>query len=67
GEEAFGLDYARTLADWMARFNKVRDAVLAQGFDERFVRMWQFYLAYCEAGFRAGSTDVHHFELMRSH
>ena len=66
GEEAFGLDYARTLADWMARFNKVRDAVLAQGFDERFVRMWQFYLAYCEAGFRAGSTDVHHFELMRS-
>ncbi len=66
GEEAFGLDYARTLADWMARFNKVRDAVLEQGFDERFVRMWQFYLAYCEAGFRAGSTDVHHFELMRN-
>jgi cyclopropane-fatty-acyl-phospholipid synthase len=66
GEEAFGLDYARTLADWMARFNKVRDAVMAQGFDERFVRMWQFYLAYCEAGFRAGSTDVHHFELVRA-
>jgi len=66
GEDAFGLDYARTLSDWMARFNRVRDAVIAQGFDERFVRMWQFYLAYCEAGFRAGSTDVHHFELMRA-
>ncbi|MEC5386026.1 cyclopropane-fatty-acyl-phospholipid synthase family protein [Uliginosibacterium sp. H3] len=66
GEDAFGLDYARTLSDWMARFNRVRDAVMAQGFDERFVRMWQFYLAYCEAGFRAGSTDVHHFELMHA-
>jgi len=66
GEESFGMDYARTLADWMARFNRVRDAVMAQGFDERFVRMWQFYLAYCEAGFRAGSTNVHHFELVRT-
>jgi cyclopropane-fatty-acyl-phospholipid synthase len=65
-QEAFGLDYARTLSDWMTRFNRVRDAVLAQGFDERFLRMWEFYLAYCEAGFRAGSTDVHHFELMRA-
>ncbi|MFT3736148.1 MAG: cyclopropane-fatty-acyl-phospholipid synthase family protein [Rhodocyclaceae bacterium] len=64
-EHAFGLDYARTLAEWMQRFNAVRDEVLAQGFDERFIRMWQFYLAYCEAGFRAGSTDVHHFALVR--
>ncbi|GAB4059712.1 cyclopropane-fatty-acyl-phospholipid synthase family protein [Uliginosibacterium sediminicola] len=62
---AFGLDYARTLADWMRRFNARRDEVLAQGFDERFIRMWQFYLAYCEAGFRSGSTDVHHFTLVR--
>jgi cyclopropane-fatty-acyl-phospholipid synthase len=62
----FGLDYARTLAEWMQRFNAAREHVLAQGFDERFIRMWQFYLAYCEAGFRAGSTNVHHFELVRS-
>lgn len=60
---AFGLDYARTLAEWMVRFNAQAEAVRAQGFDERFIRMWQFYLAYCEAGFRAGSTDVYHFTL----
>lgn len=58
---AFGPDYARTLAIWHERFNAVRDQVAAQGFDERFMRLWQFYLAYCEAGFRAGSTDVHHY------
>ncbi|QSI77973.1 SAM-dependent methyltransferase [Niveibacterium microcysteis] len=58
---AFGLDYARTLAIWHERFNAVREQVAAQGFDERFMRLWQFYLAYCEAGFRAGSTDVHHY------
>ena len=62
-ELAFGLDYARTLGEWLLRFNAQRDAVRAQGFDERFVRMWQFYLAYCEAGFRAGSTDVYQFVL----
>lgn len=60
---AFGLDYARTLNEWLHRFNARLDKVHAQGFDERFVRMWQFYLAYCEAGFRAKSTDVYQFVL----
>ncbi|GAB2902127.1 cyclopropane-fatty-acyl-phospholipid synthase family protein [Uliginosibacterium flavum] len=60
---AFGLDYARTLNEWLQRFNAKLDKVQAQGFDERFVRMWQFYLAYCEAGFRARSTDVYQFVL----
>lgn len=59
----FGLDYARTLGEWLARFNARLDAVRALGFDERFVRLWQFYLAYCEAGFRARSTDVHQYVL----
>ncbi|MCX9154907.1 cyclopropane-fatty-acyl-phospholipid synthase family protein [Niveibacterium sp. 24ML] len=63
---AFGLDYARTLAVWHERFNAVREQVHAQGFDERFVRLWQFYLSYCEAGFRAGSTDVHHYAFARA-
>ncbi|GAA5179371.1 cyclopropane-fatty-acyl-phospholipid synthase family protein [Niveibacterium umoris] len=58
---AFGLDYARTLAIWHQRFDQVRERVMALGFDERFLRLWQFYLAYCEAGFRAGSTDVYHY------
>lgn len=62
-EFAFGLDYARTLAEWRTAFYKQLPEVRAQGFDERFVRTWEFYLCYCEAAFRAGSTDVMHFTL----
>lgn len=54
----FGLDYAETLRQWHLRFNSVAALVQAQGFDERFMRTWRFYLAYCEAGFRAQATDV---------
>jgi cyclopropane-fatty-acyl-phospholipid synthase len=54
----FGRDYARTLAAWTERFDAAWPAIRAQGFDERFRRLWRFYLAYCEAGFRTGRTDV---------
>lgn len=54
----FGADYARTLAEWRTRFLDALPEVRALGFDERFVRLWEFYLAYCEAGFVSGSTDV---------
>jgi cyclopropane-fatty-acyl-phospholipid synthase len=60
---AFGLDYARTLAEWRSAFNEQLPGVAAQGFDDRFLRTWEFYLAYCEAGFRAGSIDVMQFTL----
>jgi cyclopropane-fatty-acyl-phospholipid synthase len=60
---AFGPDYARTLALWRERFTAHLDAVRALGFDERFVRLWIFYLAYCEAGFSQGSTQVLQFTL----
>ncbi|KZX58754.1 cyclopropane-fatty-acyl-phospholipid synthase [Halioglobus sp. HI00S01] len=46
------LDYARTLADWRERFLAAREEVAAQGFDRTFERMWEFYLCYCEGGFR---------------
>lgn len=62
-QRAFGTDYARTLQHWSETFNAQLAAVRAQGFDNRFVRMWQFYLAYCEAGFLAGDIDVSHFTL----
>lgn len=62
-EEHFGLDYAETLNRWHQAFEAQLDAVRAQGFDERFVRIWRFYLAYCEAGFRAGSIDVAQYRL----
>lgn len=56
---AFGLDYARTLADWRAAFDASVDAgTLPSGFDERFVRLWRYYLMYCEGGFRGGGIDV---------
>ena len=59
----FGADYARTLAEWHQRFLARQDAVRALGFPERFLRLWRFYLAYCEAGFRAGDIDVRHVVL----
>ena len=63
--EWFGTSYARTLARWRERFEQASREVSAQGFDERFLRMWRYYLAYCEAGFRHGSTDVGLLKLVR--
>ncbi|MEY2622189.1 MAG: hypothetical protein RIT26_2009 [Pseudomonadota bacterium] len=62
---SFGRDYARTLRLWRHDFLAQRDQVLAQGFDERFIRTWEFYLAYCEAAFEQGSTDVVQYTLRR--
>lgn len=56
--EDFGSSYARTLQIWRERFLAQRNAVLAQGFDEAFIRLWTFYLAYCEGGFRERSIGV---------
>jgi len=65
-ELAFGLDYARTLRLWDHAFEEALPAVQAQGFDERFIRTWRFYLAYCEAGFRASSIDLFQFTLQKN-
>ncbi|MEX6723922.1 class I SAM-dependent methyltransferase [Parapedomonas caeni] len=62
-EIAFGLDYARTLDVWRQRFRQRLDAVRALGFDERFLRTWDFYLCYCAAAFRHRNTDVYQFTL----
>lgn len=56
--ESFGLDYARTLAMWRQRFLDRWDTIQPLGFDERFRRLWNYYLAYCEAGFTTQRTDV---------
>ena len=61
--ECFGESYARTLADWRARFRQLSDTVQTLGFDQRFRRLWEYYLAYCEAGFRAETIDVGLFVL----
>ena len=60
---AHGLDYARTLHQWLERFHSNAAAVQGLGFDERFIRMWRFYLAYCEAGFASGYLDLHQLVL----
>ena len=62
----FGLDYARTLATWRVAFHSQLEQVRAQGFDDTFIRTWEFYLCYCEAAFRAKNTDVMHFTLVKA-
>ena len=62
-EYAFGLDYARTLAEWRVAFEARWPEIQKLGFDETFRRLWRMYLCYCEAGFRAGSIDVVQIEL----
>ena len=56
--EDFSLDYAKTLACWRANFNAHLDEIRALGYSDTFLRMWEFYLCYCEAGFRERLTGV---------
>ncbi len=60
---AFGPDYAETLRRWRADFHARQDEVSALGFDERFARIWDFYLCYCEAAFDTGNTNVVQYTL----
>ena len=62
---AFGHDYAETLKRWLANFDANAPAIRAQGFDEKFLRCWRFYLAYCAAGFDSGTTDVAQYTFIR--
>ncbi len=64
-EFAFGQDYARTLSIWRERFLREQDRVLQLGFDPRFLRIWEFYLAYCEAAFEQQSIDVVQYTLRK--
>jgi len=64
-ELAFGADYAETLRRWREAFLHHDGRARALGFDTRFMRLWEFYLAYCEAAFAAGNTDVMQFTLER--
>ena len=62
---AFGTDYAETLRRWRQRFIDAWPQVQGLGFDEAFRRKWEFYLAYCEAGFATGYLDVAQIRLER--
>ena len=64
-ELAFGADYAETLRRWRVQFLARGPQVRKLGFDTRFMRIWEFYLAYCEAAFATGNTNVMQFTLRR--
>lgn len=57
-ERIFGQDYAKTLAMWRSNFRAAWPNLRPSGFDDRFRRLWEYYLAYCEAGFLSGNIDV---------
>lgn len=63
--DRYGEHYADTLADWATAFEAETPWLDAHGYDERFRRMWHYYLAFCEAGFRDGRIDVVQFCLAR--
>ncbi len=63
--ETFGASYARTLAEWRRRFHAAWPEIERLGFDTRFRRMWDYYLSYCEGGFRAGTINVGLYVLVK--
>jgi len=60
---SYADDYANTLAIWREEFNKKWELIKSQGFDLTFKRMWEFYLSYCEAGFKSKNIDLIQFSL----
>lgn len=65
-QEDFGLDYAETLKAWRINFDRAaEEGRLPDGFDERFIRLWRFYLMYCEGGFRGGGITVSQATLVK--
>ena len=64
-EFSFGQDYARTLQLWREQFTAQQEHVLQLGFDKRFIRIWEFYLSYCEAAFLEANTDVVQYTLKK--
>ena len=63
GRTDFGQDYAKTLAEWESNFTNVEQEVRSLGFDDTFIRMWRFYLKYCQGGFESGKLGVSQFRL----
>ena len=65
-QSSFGLDYAETLRIWRENFDRaVEEGRLPPGFDQHFVRLWRYYLMYCEGGFRGGGIDVAQVTLVK--
>ena len=63
--ETFGESYARTLSEWRRRFEENWEKISVLGFDARFRRLWEYYLCYCEGGFRSQAIDVGLYKVKR--
>jgi cyclopropane-fatty-acyl-phospholipid synthase len=63
--EMFGESYALSLAEWQRRFQTAWPSIAPLGFDARFKRMWEYYLAYCQAGFEAGAVSVGFYQFRK--
>ena len=61
--DSYANHYSNTLALWRNEFNKKWDEIKNQGFDLTFKRMWEFYLCYCEAGFKSNNIDLIQFSI----
>jgi cyclopropane-fatty-acyl-phospholipid synthase len=61
-----GLDYAQTLNAWYQKFNAAENRVRELGFDDTFIRMWNYYFCYCEGGFKAKSISTVHMTFQRA-
>ena len=61
--DSYADHYANTLAIWKNEFNRKWDLIKKQGFDLTFKRMWEFYLSYCEAGFKSKNIDLIQFSI----
>ena len=64
--DTFALSYAETLREWLNRFEAAWPEIKTLGFDDRFRRIWRYYLEYCEAGFREGMIDVGVYRLRKA-
>ena len=58
----YGHHYAKTIAEWTERFHSASSQLRDLGYDMDFQRLWKFYFAYCEGGFREGTISLVHFE-----
>ena len=63
---SYGVHYSNTLKIWREKFFKSWEHISKQGFDNTFKRMWNFYLSYCEAGFRSKNIDLIQFSLLKN-
>ena len=64
--DRFGKDYAETLRRWRRAFEQQKNRIQSLGFDQEFIKLWRFYLCYCEAGFDENEIDVVHLQLVNS-